>query len=148
MEVQHLLRSRLSCGPGLRRARSRAAHALKNHRSDQIVNGITSGLPSEPMPEPVGQHHSQAETHGSPADSALRTAHAGVTSAVADGWVVGGSFFGSIMAGTLLGWLADRWLDTEPWLIVAGIVLGSVNGFYRLWMVGRVPTGKQPVAGR
>ena len=114
----------------------------------QFVKLITSLLPSGLMPEPVGQHHSHAENHGSPAGSALRTAHTGVTAAVSDGWLAGSSFFGSIMAGTLLGWLADRWLDTEPWLVVAGIVLGSVNGFYRMWMVGRVPTGKQPVAGR
>jgi len=112
------------------------------------VKLITSLLPSGLMPEPVGQHHSHPETHGSAAGSTLRAAHTGATAAVSDGWVAGSSFFGSIMAGTLLGWFADRWLDTEPWLIVSGIVLGSVNGFYRMWMVGKVPTGKQPVAGR
>ncbi len=81
----------------------------------------------------------------SEAPGRVRAAHDGVTSAVSDGWVAGGSFFGSIMAGTLLGWLADRWLSTEPWLVVAGIVLGSLNGFYRMWDLMRQPTGKQEV---
>ncbi|HEX8174700.1 MAG TPA: AtpZ/AtpI family protein [Pyrinomonadaceae bacterium] len=29
-----------------------------------------------------------------------------------------------------LGWLLDRWLGTSPWLMVAGIVVGSVLGLY------------------
>ena len=87
-------------------------------------------------------------SHWQAAMSKIEEAHRGATSAVADGWVAGGSFFGSIMAGTLLGWLSDRWLDTDPWLLVVGIVLGSVNGFYRMWELGRRPTGKQSVSVR
>jgi len=30
-----------------------------------------------------------------------------------------------------LGWLLDRWLDTSPWLVVAGILLGAGLGFYQ-----------------
>jgi len=30
-----------------------------------------------------------------------------------------------------LGLLLDRWLGTSPWLLVAGIVLGSVVGLYQ-----------------
>ncbi len=56
-----------------------------------------------------------------------------VTSAVGEGWVVGGSFIGSILSGFLLGYLADRWLGTDPWLVVIGIVVGSYSGFMRLW---------------
>ena len=97
------------------------------------------------MTESVGQRRSSGDSASA---DAVRTAHRGVTSAVADGWVAGGSFFGSIMAGTLLGWLADRWLDTEPWLLVAGITVGSASGFYRMWEVGRRPTGKQRVSVR
>ena len=29
-----------------------------------------------------------------------------------------------------LGWLLDRWLGTGPWLMVAGIVVGSALGLY------------------
>lgn len=29
-----------------------------------------------------------------------------------------------------LGWLLDRWLKTGPWLMVAGVVLGSILGLY------------------
>ncbi len=35
----------------------------------------------------------------------------------------------SIVSGLVVGWALDRWLGTSPWLIVAGIVLGSVAGF-------------------
>jgi ATP synthase protein I len=50
-----------------------------------------------------------------------------------DGWMVGGSFFGSIISGTLLGYFADRWLDTAPWLVVIGAALGAYSGFMRLY---------------
>ena len=97
------------------------------------------------MTEAVGAPESHRDT---PPEGAVRTAHRAATSAVADGWVAGGSFFGSIMAGTLIGWLGDRWLSTEPWLLVAGIALGSANGFYRMWEIIRRPTGKQAVRVR
>jgi len=35
----------------------------------------------------------------------------------------------SIVSGVVVGWVLDRWLGTSPWLIVVGIVLGSVAGF-------------------
>lgn len=38
----------------------------------------------------------------------------------------------SIVSGVVVGWVLDRWLGTSPWLIVAGIVLGSVAGFMHL----------------
>ena len=40
------------------------------------------------------------------------------------------SLFASVVSGMIVGWLLDRWLGTRPWLLVAGIVLGSAAGFY------------------
>ena len=40
------------------------------------------------------------------------------------------SIFFSVLTFFGLGWLLDRWLGTSPWLVVAGIVLGSALGFY------------------
>lgn len=62
------------------------------------------------------------------------TPHKVVTGAISDGWVEGSSFLGSILAGWLLGWLLDGWLDTYPLFIVIGIIAGSINGFYRMWI--------------
>lgn len=53
--------------------------------------------------------------------------------AVNDGWMEGASFVSSILAGMLLGYLADLWLGTEPWLVVVGILAGTYSGFMRLW---------------
>jgi ATP synthase protein I len=41
------------------------------------------------------------------------------------------SLFFSVAAMTGLGWLLDRWLNTKPWLMVAGLVLGAAAGFYQ-----------------
>ena len=41
------------------------------------------------------------------------------------------SLFASVISGLLLGWLLDRWLGTRPWLLVTGILLGAVAGFYQ-----------------
>ena len=37
----------------------------------------------------------------------------------------------SIVVFLLMGWLLDRWLKTSPWLLVAGIVIGTIVGFYQ-----------------
>ena len=41
------------------------------------------------------------------------------------------SLASAIVAFLLVGWLLDHWLKTGPWLLVAGIVLGAVVGFYQ-----------------
>jgi len=40
------------------------------------------------------------------------------------------SLFAAVVGGLIAGWLLDRWLGTQPWLLVAGIVLGAAAGFY------------------
>lgn len=63
-------------------------------------------------------------------DSTTKQVH----SALNDGWMHGGSFLSSVLAGTLLGYFLDRWLGTDPWLVVIGIVVGSYAGFVRMWV--------------
>jgi ATP synthase protein I len=41
------------------------------------------------------------------------------------------SLFTSVAAFLGLGWLIDRWLGTQPWFLVGGIVLGAAAGFYQ-----------------
>lgn len=41
------------------------------------------------------------------------------------------SLFFSVAALCGVGWALDRWLETKPWLMLAGIVLGAVAGFYQ-----------------
>ena len=40
------------------------------------------------------------------------------------------SLFAAVVAGLIVGWLLDRWLGTQPWLLVVGLVLGAAAGFY------------------
>jgi F0F1-type ATP synthase assembly protein I len=41
-------------------------------------------------------------------------------------------FIGSILAGVFLGSALDGWLQTDPWLVLAMTILGTVVGFYRM----------------
>ena len=41
------------------------------------------------------------------------------------------TLFASVVSLCGVGWLLDRWLGTDPWLLVIGIVLGAVAGFYQ-----------------
>jgi len=40
------------------------------------------------------------------------------------------ALFASVVSFCGLGWLLDKWLTTEPWLLVVGIVLGSAVGLF------------------
>ncbi len=41
------------------------------------------------------------------------------------------TLFSTVVVLLGAGYLLDRWLDSSPWGIVGGIVLGSVVGFYQ-----------------
>lgn len=45
-------------------------------------------------------------------------------------YAAGLTIFFSVLAFLGFGWMLDRWLGTEPWLLVAGILLGAAVGFY------------------
>lgn len=59
--------------------------------------------------------------------------HQHVKGVIGEGSGRGGAFFGSLVSGTLLGWLLDLWLGTGPWLVIVGIMLGAYSGFHTAW---------------
>ena len=56
-----------------------------------------------------------------------------VTPRLTEGWGQGVNLIGSVLAGWLLGFLLDSWLDTSPWFVIIGILLGSYSGFMKMW---------------
>lgn len=61
-----------------------------------------------------------------PADDQQETAR---KSGIAYGAAI--TLFTSVAAFLAIGWLIDRWLGTQPWFLVGGIVLGAAAGFYQ-----------------
>lgn len=47
---------------------------------------------------------------------------------------LGYGFLGALLAGTALGYFADRWLGSAPWGLLIGIVLGFASGLYGLYV--------------
>ena len=48
---------------------------------------------------------------------------------------VGGILTSNIIGGIVLGYFLDRWLGSSPWLVVVGLVVGTINAFWRLYRV-------------
>ncbi len=45
---------------------------------------------------------------------------------------IGFEFSGMVIGGVALGWWLDGYFQTAPWLIVAGMLCGSIGAFIRL----------------
>ena len=39
----------------------------------------------------------------------------------------------SVLIGTFIGHLLDRWLHTEPWILIVGFIFGAAAGFRNLF---------------
>jgi len=46
-------------------------------------------------------------------------------------YAAGLTLFFSVASLSGVGWLLDRWLGTAPWVLVAGLILGAITGFYQ-----------------
>ena len=40
------------------------------------------------------------------------------------------ALFAAVVSFCALGWFLDKWLGTQPWLLIAGIILGSAAGLF------------------
>ena len=45
-------------------------------------------------------------------------------------YAAGITLFASVAAFCAAGWFLDKWLGTQPWLLVVGIVVGSAAGLF------------------
>jgi ATP synthase protein I len=48
---------------------------------------------------------------------------------------VGAVLLSNILGGTALGYFMDKWFGTAPYLLVFGIVLGTVSAFISLYRI-------------
>lgn len=39
----------------------------------------------------------------------------------------------AVLIGTFMGYWADKWLGTKPWLLIVGFILGAAAGFRNLF---------------
>ena len=53
------------------------------------------------------------------------------------GWILTTSFGSSVISGLLIGLLIEYFVNINPYGIISGIILGSINGYYRLWVYSR-----------
>jgi len=61
--------------------------------------------------------------------------------AMSAGLNVFSEFVAAIVVGAFVGWKADAWLGTKPWLMVAFLGLGTAAGF---WNIYRIAARKAP----
>jgi ATP synthase protein I len=40
------------------------------------------------------------------------------------------TLFAAVASFCALGWFLDKWLGTQPWFLIGGIVLGSAAGLF------------------
>ena len=45
-------------------------------------------------------------------------------------YAAGIALFAAVVSFCALGWFLDKWLGTQPWLLIIGIILGSAAGLY------------------
>jgi ATP synthase protein I len=53
--------------------------------------------------------------------------------AMSVGFTVLSEFVAAILVGALIGWQADVWLGTKPWLLVLFLGLGVAAGFWNVF---------------
>lgn len=89
---------------------------------------------------PHGRADTSARDRGGAEDTARRTpgVPAGPSN-LGDAFNLTIEFLAALLTWGGVGWLVDRWLGTDPWLLILGLVVGNACGIYLLWLRSRSP---------
>lgn len=63
------------------------------------------------------------------------------TSEISPALRVGTDLVAGVAVGAFIGWALDRWLGTQPWLMVVFFILGAAAGFYNIYRSVEKSTG-------
>ncbi|WP_424361344.1 AtpZ/AtpI family protein [Methylocystis parvus] len=61
----------------------------------------------------------------------------GLSKALSVGLNAFSEFAGAVLVGGLIGWKADEWLGTKPWLMIVLLGLGIAAGFWNIYRVAK-----------
>jgi ATP synthase protein I len=71
------------------------------------------------------------------AQSAPPPERKGMTRAMRVGLNAFSEFVGAALVGALIGWQADEWLGTGPWLLILMLGLGIAAGFWNVYRLAK-----------
>ncbi len=54
---------------------------------------------------------------------------------------MGSDLVAGVAVGAFIGWALDRWLGTQPWLMIVFFLLGAAAGFYNVYRSAKQTTG-------
>jgi ATP synthase protein I len=75
---------------------------------------------------------------------AKRTAKAEPDPSYSAGQLVLSHLVGAPAGGFLIGLLLDRWLGTQPWLMLTLLFLGFAAGFFNVVRISNAPSDRKP----
>lgn len=88
------------------------------------------------LPDPPKANYKRPKVKPDPTDAFLASRGLGGSEMgnMGKAMAMGSSLVGSILAGALLGWLADKYLirSQTPWGMIVGFLLGTISGFANL----------------
>jgi ATP synthase protein I len=60
------------------------------------------------------------------------------------GQLVLSNLIGAPAGGFIIGFVLDKWLGTQPWLLLIMLFLGFVGGFMNVMRISKSSTGSRP----
>jgi ATP synthase protein I len=75
---------------------------------------------------------------------AKRTAKRQPDASCQAGQLVLSNLIGAPAGGFIIGFVLDKWLGTQPWLLLIMLFLGFVGGFVNVMRISKSSTGSRP----
>jgi ATP synthase protein I len=105
----------------------------ETEREDAELHSRLGALKSAIAKEKAEAKQAEAKADVGPAPETAR--------GLATGMRIVSELVAGVLVGGVVGYFADRWLHTTPWLMLLGLLLGTAGGFNNVYKLGMKPTG-------